>query len=140
MKEIEMTNTATSTPAAACGCSDACCHAIGVDGVREHRQGPAAHDDDATAPEAMDPADEESFVRAVLARAAGEPGRPVETFEGASVSAYQSLAEQRGVSLETVARAVARGRLADVVRMPATTKPSAPVTAGPTDEGAPDDV
>jgi len=34
MKETEMMNTATSTPATACGCTDACCHAIGVDGVR----------------------------------------------------------------------------------------------------------
>jgi len=99
-----------------CGCSDACVHAIGVDGVREHRQEPAAHED-RTAPEPMDPEDEERFVRSVLARAAGDSDR-VEYAGVASVSAYQSLAEQRGVSLETVARAVAPGTLADVVRLP----------------------
>jgi len=66
----------------------------------------------------MDPYDEARFVASVLAIAAGERGHPVEYSGVGSVAAYQSLAEQRGVSLETVARAVARGTLADVVRLP----------------------
>jgi len=115
-----MTNTATSTPAAACGCTDTCVHAIGADGVREHRQVPAAHDD-TPAYEPLVPADEvESFVQSVLRRASGNADRT--EFAGtASVSAYMSLAEHRGVSLERVARAAAQGRLADVVRLPAVT-------------------
>ena len=119
-----MTNTATSTPAAACGCLGTCVHPV-VDGaVRgtsfEHRQVPAAHDD-SPAYEPLVPADEvESFVQSVLRQASGNADRT--EFAGtASVSAYESLASHRGVTLETVARAAARGTLADVVRLPAVT-------------------
>ena len=114
-----MTNTATPEMQPPCCCDDTCVHLIDGRGqpapVRERRQSPP---DTEHRGEPMDPEDEERFVRAVLARAAGEPGRAVATFGAASVSAYEALAEQRGVSLETVARAVARGRLADVVRLP----------------------
>jgi len=103
-----------------CECSGPCVHVFGDEGtvraVPVDRRS-SLSDDDLVQPEAMDPSDEDRFVRSVLARAAGERGG-VEFAGVANVQAYASLAEQRGVSLERVARAVARGELASIVRLP----------------------
>jgi len=110
---MEMTNTI-------CGCSDACVHVIGEGAVHaatfEHREVSSSSDAAAYEP-LVHPDEVESFVRSVLARAAGDPDR-VEFAGTASASAYMSLAEHRGVSLERVARPAAQGRLTDIVRLP----------------------
>jgi len=110
-----------------CGCNDACVHTV-IDGtVRgtsfEHRE--VSSSGDAAASERLvHPDEEEMFVQSVLRQASGNAGR-IEYAGSASVSAYESLsaceslAAHRGVTLEVVARAAARGTLADVVRLPA---------------------
>jgi len=101
-----------------CGCSDTCVHVVGAGAVHaarfEHRE--AAHDEPAANERLVHPEDEERFVASVLRQAAGEHDR-IEYAGHASVSAYESLAAHRGVTLEVVARAAARGTLADIVRM-----------------------
>jgi len=103
-----------------CGCRDACVHIVGAGAVHaarfEHRE--AAHEEPVTGERLVDPADEDRWVESVLRRAAGNSDR-TEYAGQASVSAYESLAEHRGVSLERVARAAARGTLADIVKLPA---------------------
>ena len=104
-----------------CDCNDACVHTV-IDGtVRgtsfEHRE--VSSSGDAAASERLvHPDEEEMFVQSVLRQASGNAGR-IEYAGSASVSAYESLAAHRGVTLEVVARAAARGTLADVVRLPA---------------------
>ena len=103
-----------------CNCVDACVHIVGAGAVSadrsEHRE--SARDEPVAGERLVDPADEDRWVESVLRRAAGNSDR-VEYAGQASVSAYESLAQHRGVSLETVARAAARGTLADIVKLPA---------------------
>lgn len=65
---------------------------------------------------------EEDRVTAALLRLAAEPesGRP-ELYDQASLNAYRSLAESRGVDLERVLRAACRDDLRAIVAMPAAT-------------------
>ena len=105
-----------------CGCRDACVHIVGAGAVNaatfEHRQVSPPDDSEATDQRLVHPEDEERFVASVLRQASGDHDR-IEYAGNASVSAYESLAEHRGVSLETVARAAARGTLAGIVKLPA---------------------
>ena len=107
-----------------CSCVDACVHIIGGAGAAvqhearsERRQVSQPDDSEATEQRLVHPEDEERWVQSILRQAAGNSDR-TEYAGQASVSAYESLADHRGVSLETVARAAARGTLADVVRLP----------------------
>ena len=101
-----------------CGCVDACVHVTGAGAVNAARfeQRESARDEPVAGERLVDPADEDRWVASILRQAAGEHDR-IEYAGNASVNAYESLAEHRGVSLEAVARAAAQGRLADVVRM-----------------------
>ncbi len=106
-----------------CGCLGTCVHPV-VDGaVRgtpfEHPEVSSSGDSAANEP-LVAPEDEDRFVESVLRQAAGDSDR-IEYAGTASVAAYSSLAAHRGVTLEVVARAAARGTLADVVRLPVVT-------------------
>jgi len=93
-------------------------HIVGAGAVNaarfEHRE--SARDEPVTEQRLVHPEDEERWVQSILRQAAGNSDR-TEYAGQASVSAYESLAEHRGVSLEVVARAAARGQLADIVRL-----------------------
>ena len=101
-----------------CACVDACVHVTGVGAVDaprfEHRE--SARDEPVAGERLVHPADEDRWVASILRQAAGDHDR-IEYAGHASVSAYESLAAHRGVSLEVVARAAAQGRLADIARM-----------------------
>ena len=98
-----------------CNCVDACVHIVGAGNgaTFEHRE--SARDEPVPGERLVDPADEDRWVASILRQAAGDHDR-IEYAGHASVSAYESLAAHRGVTLEVVARAAARGELADVVR------------------------
>jgi len=83
----------------------------------EHRQ-VSSPDEPVATERLVHPEDEERFVQSVLRQASGDSDR-IEYAGQASVSAYEGLAAHRGVTLEVVARAAARGTLADIVRLPA---------------------
>ena len=107
-----------------CGCIDACVHVIvgagAVNAARfEHRE-VSSPDEPAAGERLVHPEDEDRFVQSVLRQASGDSDR-IEYAGQASVSAYEGLAAHRGVTLEVVARAAARGTLADIVRLPAVT-------------------
>jgi len=103
-----------------CSCVDACVHIVGAGAVNaarfERREVSSPDDSEATEQRLVHPEDEERFVASILRQAAGDSDR-VEYAGQASISAYEGLAAHRGVSLETVARAAARGTLADIVRL-----------------------
>ena len=102
-----------------CSCIDACVHVTGAGAVNaarfEHRE-VSSPDEPVAGERLVHPEDEERFVQSVLRQASGDHDR-IEYAGSASVNAYESLAAHRGVSLEAVARAAARGTLADIVRM-----------------------
>jgi len=104
-----------------CGCRDACVHIVGAGAVNaarfEHRE-VSSPDEPVAGERLVDPADEDRWVASILRQAAGDHDR-IEYAGHASISAYESLAAHRGVSLEVVARAAAQGRLADIARLPA---------------------
>jgi len=92
-------------------------------------------------PEVLDRGAEDELVLGILRRAELEDvaGGAPEMYDRPSTAAFRSLAVSRGVALDVVVRHAVRGTLSEVVRMPATTDPSAPATAGPTtSEGEPD--
>ena len=103
-----------------CGCVDACVHVTGAGAVNAARfeQRESARDEPVAGERLVDPADEDRWVASILRQAAGDHDR-IEYAGHVSVSAYEGLAHSRGVTLEVVARAAARGTLADVARMPA---------------------
>ncbi len=104
-----------------CSCIDACVHVTGAGAVsadRFERREVSSPDEPVAGERLVHPEDEERFVQSVLRQASGDHDR-IEYAGNASVSAYESLAAHRGVSLERVARAAAQGRLADIARMPA---------------------
>jgi len=86
--------------------------------------------------EVLDRAGEDELVGAILRAAELEDVAAVdgsiERFDQPGVAAYRSLAQSRGLDLETVARHAVRGELRAVVQMPiATDEPPPPATAGP---------
>ena len=92
-------------------------------------------------PEVLDRGAEDELVDAVLEVAKAEDdagGAPVEEYDRPGVGAYRSLAQSRGLDLETVVRHAVRGELRAVVEMPVVTDETPPpATAGAyeTDEG-----
>jgi len=94
-----------------------------------------------TPPEVYDRGAEDELVDAVLEVAKAEDdagGAPVEEYDRPGVGAYRSLAQSRGLDLETVVRHAVRGELRAVVEMPVVTDETPPpATAGAyeTDEG-----
>ena len=103
-----------------CSCIDACVHVTGagaVSAARFEQRESSLDDSGATEQRLVSPEDEERFVASILRQAANDSDRT--EFAGeASVSAYEGLAASRGVSLERVARAAAKGELRDIVRLP----------------------